>query len=262
MQLKINGHDVYVATGNRVPNPQKPTVVFLHGTGQDHSIWVLPTRYFARHDRNVLAVDLPGHGRSGGEPLKTIEAMADWAVRLLDAAGLSKAAIVGHSMGSLVAIAVAARHPERVRSIALVGTAVPMPVSDYLLDRAKEDRHEAIEMLNYWGFSKSAQLGGNATPGNWMLGGGVRLMERARPGVIHNDLKACNDYIEGLDHAAAVECPALLILGECDMLTPVRSAMKVADALPHAEKAVLEGSGHALLAEKPDPVLDQLIRVV
>lgn len=262
MQLKINGHDVYVATGNRVPNPQKPTVVFLHGTGQDHSIWVLPTRYFARHDRNVLAVDLPGHGRSGGEPLKTIEAMADWAVRLLDAAGLSKAAIVGHSMGSLVAIAVAARHPERVRSIALVGTAVPMPVSDYLLDRAKEDRHEAIEMLNYWGFSKSAQLGGNATPGNWMLGGGVRLMERARPGVIHNDLKACNDYIEGLDHAAAVECPALLILGERDMLTPVRSAMKVADALPHAEKAVLEGSGHALLAEKPDPVLDQLIRVV
>ena len=117
MQLKINGHDVYVATGNRVPNPQKPTVVFLHGTGQDHSIWVLPTRYFARHDRNVLAVDLPGHGRSGGEPLKTIEAMADWAVRLLDAAGLSKAAIVGHSMGSLVAIAVAARHPERVRSL-------------------------------------------------------------------------------------------------------------------------------------------------
>ncbi len=262
MQLKINGHDVYVATGNRVPNPQKPTVVFLHGTGQDHSIWVLPTRYFARHDRNVLAVDLPGHGRSGGEPLKTIEAMADWAVRLLDAAGLSKAAIVGHSMGSLVAIAVAARHPERVRSIALVGTAVPMPVSDYLLDRAKEDRHEAIEMLNYWGFSKSAQLGGNATPGNWMLGGGLRLMERARPGVIHNDLKACNDYIEGLDHAAAVECPALLILGERDMLTPVRSAIKVADALPHAEKAVLEGSGHALLAEKPDPVLDQLIRVV
>jgi pimeloyl-ACP methyl ester carboxylesterase len=262
VQLEINGHEVYVATGNREPDPQKETVLFIHGTGQDHTIWVLPTRYFARHDRNVLAVDLPGHGRSGGDPLESIEAMADWAVQVLDAAGISSAAVVGHSLGSLVAIATAARHPQRVRVIALVGVTVPMPVSGFLLDNAKEDKHEAIEMLNYWGYSKSAQLGGNATPGNWMLGGGLRLMEKARPGVIHNDLNACNEYIEGMDHAASIECPALLILGERDMLTPVRSAMRVAEALPNAEKAILEGSGHALLAERPDPVLDQLIRVV
>ena len=262
MQLKIKGETVYVATSNREIDPQKPTVLFLHGTGQDHTIWVLPTRYFARHDRNVLAVDLPGHGRSGGDPLESIEAMADWAVQVLDTAGISSAAVVGHSLGSLVAIAIAARHPQRVRAIALVGVTVPMPVSGFLLDNAKEDKHEAIEMLNYWGYSKSAQLGGNATPGNWMLGGGLRLMEKARPGVIHNDLNACNEYIEGMDHAASIECPALLILGERDMLTPVRSAMKVAEALPNAEKAILEGSGHALLAERPDPVLDQLIRVV
>lgn len=262
MQLEINGREVYVATGNREPDPQKETVLFLHGTGQDHTIWVLPTRYFARHNRNVLAVDLPGHGRSGGKPLESIEAMADWAVQVLDAAGLGIAAVVGHSLGSLVAIATAARHPQRVRAIALVGVTVPMPVSGFLLDNARQDKHEAIEMLNYWGYSKSAQLGGNATPGNWMLGGGMRLMEKAGPGVIHTDLNACNEYIEGLGHAASVACPALLILGERDMLTPVRSAMKVAAALPNAEKTVLEGSGHALLAEKPDPVLDQLIRVV
>lgn len=262
MQLEINGHKAYVATGNREPDPQKETVVFLHGTGQDHTIWVLPTRYFARHGRNVLAVDLPGHGRSGGEPLESIEEMADWTVRVLDAAGLSKAALVGHSLGALVAIATAARHPARVRAIALVGVTVPMPVSDFLLDCAHKDRHEAIEMLNYWGYSKSAQLGGNASPGNWMLGCGMRLMEKAGPGVIYTDLNACNQYIEGLEHAARVACPALLILGERDMLTPVRSAVKVAAALPHAEKVVLEGSGHALLSEKPDPVLDQLISVV
>ena len=262
MQLKINGHTTYIATGNRSPDPEKETVLFLHGTGQDHSIWVLPTRYFARHGRNVLAVDLPGHGRSDGTPLKTIEEMADWAIEVLDAAGLSTAAIVGHSLGSLIAIAAAARHPDRVRAIALVGTTVPMPVSSFLLERAKENRHEAIEMLNFWGFSKSAQLGGNATPGNWMLGGGMRLMEKAGPGVIYTDLKACNEYVEGMEHAAQANCPALLILGERDMLTPVRSAMKVAQALPNAEKVVLAGSGHALLAEQPDPVLDQLIRVV
>jgi len=262
VQLTINGDDVYVATGNRDLDPAKRTVLFVHGTGQDHSIWVLPTRYFVRHDRNVLAVDLPGHGRSGGAPLKNVEAMSDWLVKVLDATGISSAAVVGHSLGSLVAIAVAARHPQRVRAIALVGTTVPMPVSDVLLEKAKENQHEAIEMLNFWGFSKAAQLGGNATPGNWMLGGGLRLMEKAGPGVIYADLVACNGYLDGMEHAKSVACPALLILGERDMLTPVRSAMRLTDALPSAERVVLEGSGHALLAERPDSVLDQLIRVV
>lgn len=262
METLVNGQKVYIATGNRPPDPQKATVLFVHGTGQDHTIWVLPTRYFARHEKNVLAVDLPGHGRSAGKPLETIEAMADWLIDALDAVGLPNAAVVGHSLGSLVALAAASRHPSRVRSIVLVGTTVPMPVSEYLLNKARQDGHEAIDMLNFWGFSKSAQLGGNATPGNWMLGGGVRLMEKAESGVIYTDLNACNEYIEGLAHAANVGCPALLILGERDMLTPVRSAMKVAEALPNAEKVVFEGSGHALLAERPDPVLDQLIKMV
>ena len=177
---------------------------------------MLPTRYFARHDRNVLAVDLPGHGRSGGEPLASVEAIAGWVVELLDATGLDQAAIVGHSLGSLAAVAAAALYPGRVTAIALVGTTVPMPVSTALLDAAKDNRHEAIEMLNYWGFSQPAQLGGNPTPGNWMLGAGLRLMEQARPGVIHADLKACDDYADGLEHAAAVRCPALLILGARD----------------------------------------------
>jgi pimeloyl-ACP methyl ester carboxylesterase len=262
VHLQINGHEVYVATGNRAPDPGKKTVLFVHGTGQDHSIWVLPIRYFARHDRNVLALDLPGHGRSGGEPLQSVEAMADWLIDVLDATGITTSAVVGHSLGSLVAMAIAARHPSRVRAIVLVGGSVPMPVSDLLLEKAKENRHEAIEMLNFWGFSKSAQLGGNATPGNWMLGGGLRLMEKAGPGVIYADLKACNEYLAGMEHAKNVQCPALLVLGERDQLTPVRSASKLAGALPNAESVVIEGSGHALLAERPEAVLDQLIRVV
>lgn len=262
MQLKINGHDVYVANGNRAPDPEKETVIFVHGTGQDHSIWVLPTRYFARHHRNVLAVDLPGHGRSGGPPLESVNQIADWLISVLDATGLNRAAVVGHSLGSLVAISIGARYPRRIRSIALVSTTVPMPVSDYLLKKAKENSREAIEMLTSWGFSQSAQLGGNATPGNWMVGQGYRLMEKARPGVIYSDLKACNDYLEGLDHAALVRCPALLILGERDRLTPIRTATRLAEILPNAETVILPGSGHALLSERPDPVLDQLIRVV
>jgi len=262
MKLRVHDQEVFIATGNRKFDPDRETVVFIHGTGQDHTIWVLPTRYFARHGKNVLAVDLPGHGRSGGEPLSSVEAMAEWLIAVLDQTGLARAALVGHSLGSLVAIAAAASHPDRVRAIALVGTTVPMRVTDHLLELAEQNSYAAIDILNFRGFSKSAQLGGNATPGNWMLAGGVRLMEKAAPGVIHRDLVACNDYRDGLEHASRVQCPVLLILGERDQLTPVKSAETVQGAFRNAETIVLPGSGHALLAERPDPVLDHLIRLV
>ena len=262
MQIQINQLQVYAATGNRQPDPEKETIVFIHGTGQDHTIWVLPTRYFARHGKNVLALDLPGHGRSEGPLLESIEEVADWVVAVLDETGLSQAAVVGHSMGSLVAIAAAARHPDRIRAIALVSASVPMPVNDFLLKSAQENKQVAIDILNFWGFSKSAQLGGNATPGNWMLGGGMRLMEKAGPGVIFNDLRACNSYIDGLSDAAQVRCPALLIVGERDKLTPTRASKAVIEALPNATVVTLPGAGHALLSERPDPVLDELIKNV
>ena len=262
MLFEINGERAFASTGTRELDSLRESVIFVHGTGQDHSIWVLPTRYFARHDRNVLAVDLPGHGRSGGAPLATVEAIADWLIAVLDAAGLDRAAIVGHSLGSLVAIAAAARHPDRVRAIALIGSTLPMRVSEALLEAARSDRHEAIDMLTIWGLSKAAQMGGNPVPGNWILGTGQRLMERASPGVIYSDLNACNEYSDGFEHAAAVRCPALLILGERDQLTPARTATRLAEALPNAETVILKGCGHAMLAEQPDTVLDQLMRVV
>jgi pimeloyl-ACP methyl ester carboxylesterase len=215
MIFSVNGHAVYAAGGGRTPDPGLETVLFVHGTGQDHSIWALPTAYFSRHARNVLAVDLPGHGRSGGAPLRSVEEIADWLVAVLDAAGLQRAAIAGHSLGSLAAIAAAARHPGRVRAIALVGTALPMTVSARLLEAAQENRHEAIDMLVNWGYSVDGR-GGTPEPGIPLREAGQRLLEQARPGVIHTDLKACHEYTSGLEHAAAVRCPALLILGERD----------------------------------------------
>lgn len=262
MKLNIDNRSVYAATGNKPLDSEMDSVVFVHGAGQDHTVWVLPIRYFARHGRNILAPDLPGHGSSDGPPLTSIEDMADWIVRVMDAAGLRQAAVVGHSMGSLVSLEAAARYPDRVRAIALVGTAVPMPVSDALLDNAEENDHAAIDMLTFWGHSRAAQLGGNATPGMWMLGSGQRLLERAAPGVIHADLKACNDYQAGPENAKKVQCPALLILGERDIMTPSRVAANLAEAIPSAHKTILKGAGHLLLAERPDPVLDELIKIV
>lgn len=262
MEFIIDNKSVYAATGNREISPARESVVFIHGAGQNHTIWVLPTRYFARKGFNVLSVDLPGHGRTAGPCLSSIEQMAHWIAQLLDAAGLKRTAVVGHSMGSLVALATAALHPDRVRALAMVGTSVPMPVSEALLSTSEANDHAALDMLTFWGHSSSAHLGGNPTPGMWMLGGGVRLLEKSGDGVVHAGLKSCNEYNAGLEHAAVVNCPAMLILGERDAMTPVRATRALAEAIPRVETVVFPGAGHALLAERPDPVLDALIRIV
>ena len=262
MEFSINGFSAHATTGNRSPDATRKSVLFVHGAGQNHTIWVLPSRHFSRKGLNVLSCDLPGHGASTGPALRTIEEMADWTVQLLDAAGLEQTAIVGHSMGSLVALAAAARHPRRLRALAMVGTCVPMPVGEPLLHASSRDAHEALEMLTYWGHSASAHMDTNPTPGMWMLGCAMRVLEQATEGVVHADLQACHAYDNGLAHAAAVNCPALLILGEHDVMTPVAATAQLEDALPTAKTLVLPGAGHALLSERPNSVLDALAGVV
>src|SRR5512145_1308702 len=202
MQLVVNGTNAYTATGGRDFDPALPLVVFLHGAACDHTVWALLARWFAHRGFGVLAPDLPGHGRSDGEPLDSIPAMADWTAALIAAAGASTATIIGHSMGSLVAIETAARHPERVSAIGLIGTAAAMPVSRELLAAAEAHDHAAVDMLMIWGHGFRAGIGGSLAPGLWMLGGGMRLIERARPGVLFKDLVACGNYHDGLAAAA------------------------------------------------------------
>ncbi len=262
MKLAVDGKEAYAYTAGRTLDAKLPSVVFIHGAANDHSAFLLQSRYFAYHGCNALAVDLPGHGRSGGAPLTAIGAMADWLASLLSAAGIHSAALVGHSMGSLVALECAARHPARARALALIGTSAPMVVSDALLGAAREDSHAALDMLNIWGHSAAAHLGGNAVPGMWMAGTNVRLLERAKPQVLYADLKACREYADGHASAAKVRCPTLFILGRRDILTPSRSANDLRAAIPEARTVVFEGTGHALMAERPDGVLDALIGVV
>ena len=260
MRIGVDKCETYVYTGSRPLVPAQPTVLFVHGAAHDHSVWALQSRYFAHHGFNVLAVDLPGHGRSAGRALATVDAIADWLPRVLDAAGVKNAAIVGHSMGSLAALACAGRHGDRVTKVALLGPAVPMAVSDALLAAAHADDHLAFELINGWSHSAGKQLGGNQVPGMWMTGASMRLMERSGPGVLYNDLKACADYAGGLDAAAAVRCPALLILGARDVMAPPKAAPALLAALPPSTVVTLPDTGHALMAEQPDAVLDALRR--
>jgi pimeloyl-ACP methyl ester carboxylesterase len=170
--------------------------------------------------------------------------------------------LVGHSMGSLTALECASRHPARISRIALVGTAVPMPVSDALLGAAKDKEPKAIGMINTWSHSPRGTIGGNTVPGMWMLGASRRLMERQKPGVLHNDLAACNAYTHGMDAAAALACPALIISGSRDMMTHPTAAAKLGAVIKDARSVSLDGAGHALMAEQPDAVLDTLRKFI
>lgn len=259
MYLSIDNKMVYVYTAGREFDAGRPTIVFIHGAANDHSVWVLQSRYFAYHGWNVLAPDLPGHGKSDGPAFDSITGAAQWVIRLFDAAGAKSAALVGHSMGSLIALDAAAANPGRVTRIALIGTLVPMPVSEPLLAASKANDHAAYEMINVFGHSGAAQIGGNRVPGIWMMGSTMRLMERSGAGVLFADFTACNTYTTGLAAAEKVKCPALLVLGQRDQMTPAKATKDLAAKLAGSRTIILEGAGHALMAERPDEVLDALI---
>jgi pimeloyl-ACP methyl ester carboxylesterase len=258
MRLEVAGSDVYAYTGMRPFDPAQATVLFVHGAAHDHSVFALQSRYFAHHGRNVLAVDLPAHGRSAGVPLASVEAIANWLAAVLDAAGVRKAALVGHSLGSLAVLEAAARHPPRIERIALLGPAVPMLVSDVLLAAAREDAPSAYEMINGWSHSPARQLGGNPVPGMWMTGAALALMARSRNNVLDVDLRACNDYGNGLRAAAAVACSALVVLAARDLMAPPKAAQALIAGLPQPKVVTLPDCGHAMMTEQPDAVLDAL----
>jgi pimeloyl-ACP methyl ester carboxylesterase len=258
MRFELAGSATYAYTGARAFDTAQPTVVFVHGAALDHSVWALQSRYFAHHGSNVLALDLPGHGRSGGTPLPSVAMLADWIIAALDAIGVERAALVGHSLGSLVTLDAAGRYPGRVTRLAMLAPSVPMPVSDALLAAARDDANLAYELITGWSFSEAHKLGGNQQPGVWMTGVAMRLMQRCAAGVLYADLLACREYATGLTAAAAVRCPALIIAGERDQMVPARNARSLAQALPDVRTLTITGCGHSLMAESPDAVLDAL----
>jgi len=260
MHILVNGSEVFVYSGGKRFDPALPAVLLVHGAANDHSVWAQQSRYLAHHGYAVLAVDLPGHGRSQGPVLTSVEAHAAWLVAVLDALGARDAAIVGHSLGSLAALHAAASYPQRVRRIGLLGTAVPMPVSDQLLNAARDDREAAYRMIVVWSISFAQQMGGNSVPGMWLPGASLRLMQRCAPGVLHAALSACNEYRDGLAAAARVQCPALVLLGGRDLMAPPKAAQGLITALANKEVVILPEAGHALMGEDPGAVLDALRR--
>ena len=268
MYLNVNGHPTFCYTGGKPFDAVKPTIVFIHGVLNDHSVWTLQTRYLAHHGYNVLALDLPGHGRSAGvhhdvEPCRTVESAADFILALLDAAGVQTAALVGHSFGSLIALEVAGRAPQRVSHLAMVGTAFPMPVSPALLETSLNQPMKAIDMVNTFSHSMLAPPPSALGPGTWLYGGSKALMRRiqasnTRFNLFHTGFTACNDYKQGLAGVKHASAAMLFIVGKSDQMTPPKSAMALvneAKAQSKDVKVVTLEAGHQLMTEAPDGVL-------
>ena len=264
MKLAVQGHEAYAYTGGKPFDAQLPCVAFVHGALNDHSVWTLLARWFAHHGHAVLAVDLPGHGRSGGPPAASVEDAAEWLLALLDAAGVSRAALVGHSMGSLIALEAAARAPQRIDRLALIATAYPMKVSDALLATAREQPLKAIDMVNTFSISTSAAKPSYPGPGMWLHGAGRALGRRIQAqahrllgiNLFAHDFSVCDRYAGGMQAAGAVRCPVTLVLGSRDQMTSPKVTRDIAAALK--ARVVTLASGHALMAEVPDAVLQAL----
>ena len=258
MELTVDGAPVSATTGGRPVDPGKPLILFVHGAGLDKTSWQLQTRYFSHHGFSVMAVDLPGHGGSGGSPRSSIEEYAGWLVLLVEAAGYGRAHLVGHSMGGLIALEAAGRHPAIASSLTMVGGAATIRVHPALLAAAEAGKHIAYELLASWSHGRRSHLGGHQTPGIWMMGSTIRLWERSRPGVLATDLHACNHYTGGVEAASAVRCASLLISGSLDVMTPRRAARPLRSNLPNVREVVIDDAGHAMMTEHPDPVIDAL----
>jgi len=259
MELKVDGRRVYAATGGRPFDGAKPVVIFVHGAGMDHTNWQLQARWFAWHGHSVLAVDLPGHGRSEGPALGSVAELAQWLLRVMAAARVERAGLVGHSMGGAAALEAAAAFPERIARIALLGTAASIPVSADLLNAAREAPERAYRMMTAWMHGFGAKMGGHPVPGLWMTGGTMALFARNAPGVLHADLAACNGWKTGPDAAKRVRCPALVIVAANDVMTPPKNGEALARLISGRRLVKLADCGHVLVAEKPDATLDALM---
>lgn len=262
MDVTWHGMRLHASTGGRDFDRDLPTIVLVHGAGMDHTVWQFQARALAHHGFGVLSLDLPGHGRSEGPAPDSIAGYADVIVELLDLVGVAATHLIGHSMGSLIGLDLAARFPSRVRSLVLIGVAARMPVHPDLLAAAAEDDHLAFDLIASWSHSRPAHTGGHPTPGLWMMGASIRLLERSRPGVLHNDLAACAAYEEAVPQATKISCPVLLLLGEADLMTRPAAAAPLAEALSDVVTVVVPRAGHVLMVEQPDAAIDEILSFI
>ena len=263
MHIKVGTSDIYCYTGGKSLDAAQPTAVFIHGVLNDHSVWALQSRYLANHGWNVLALDLPGHCRSSGEPPASVEGAAQLVADLLDAAGVARAVLIGHSWGSLIALEAAAQLKKRVTHLVLIGNAYPMKVSPALLNASRDQPQQAIRTINVFSRSTLSAPPSSLGPGTWVWGASMALNRRVlasnpQTNLLSLGFQACDRYSNGEQAISQIACPVLFILGSQDAMTHPKQAQALIDAATATGKLVRIVQlpvGHHQMTEAPEQTL-------
>jgi pimeloyl-ACP methyl ester carboxylesterase len=252
MYFDVKGKQVFATTGGKPLDKNRPVVVFLHGSGLDHTFFNLQARFFAFRNYSVLVPDLPGHTHSEGPALTSIESMAEWLNDVIETLGIGNISLVAHSQGCLTAMEYASRFPDKVRSVSFIASGLATPVNAALIDAAENKPEAAIAMMLGWGFGSAGHKHQGPVPGNSMVAGGRKVMRGNVPNELATDLKACNAYANGKIAAAGVSGPIQVIIAGKDRMAPAKATAELVAHLENPEVYVIEDCGHMIPQEAPD----------
>jgi len=262
MEITYRGEPVRIATGGRDHDPLLPGVVLIHGSGMDRTTWQMQTRWLSHHGYRVAAIDLPGHGLSGGEPLETIPEMGDWLAGLVHELDMGPAHLVGFSLGTFVAIEAAAHDSACAASLVLIGTASAMPVHPELLTASADDIPRASRLMTSWALGSRAHKGGHRSPGTWLVGTSTALIDRSPEGALSKDMEACNAYTGAVESMSKIAAPVTFILGSEDKMTPIKAATDLIDAAENSTVVRMDGIGHMMPIEDPVGARDAIAAAI
>ena len=263
MKFKVNNEEVFASTGGRPFDKKKPLIIFLHGSGFNHTVWMLQTRYFAFHGYSVLALDLPGHGFSGGKCIRSIENMADWLKKLIEVSGCKNTSLIGHSQGCLIGLECAARYPKIIKSLSLIGGSGAMPVNQLLLDLAENNNKKVVDLMMDWSHGPAGKFGTHSIPGmNHINIGTALITSKSLKNTLGIDLQACNNYTNGFGAAKKLSLPTLSILGEQDKMCSLKAGNKLANVIQNNQIHIIKNCGHMIMLEEADQTLTILKKFI
>ncbi len=253
MDFLIDNNKVFSLDTGADFDKDKHSIVLLHGSGQSHVVWSLTTQYLTDQNFNVFALDFPGHGNSDGESLKSIEDMAMWLDKFINEVGIKEVTLIGHSQGCLVALEYTSRYPDKVKNIIFVAGSYEIPVNKSLIDLANSGDMESLNLMMKWGYGNSKQfIGGN--PLQKILNSSREVIE-----VLSVDLKACNNYKNGLNAVKKIKCSTFFIFGESDKMIKLEKGKKFSDLMPGSKIHVIKDCGHMIILERAFEMREKII---
>lgn len=225
------------------------SLVLIHGAGESRLHWLPGLRRLEGVD--AYALDLPGHGRSGGRGRDSIAAYRDLLAAFLDTLGLERAVLVGHSMGGAIALSFALRFPHRVEGMVLVGSGARLRVLPAILEEILKDFDSTVEFICGYAYGPGAS--------EELKKQGLEWMKQVSPEVLHGDFVAC-DAFDVMERLGEIQVPTLVICGTEDRLTPPRYSTYLRDHIPEAQLVLVEGAGHMVMLERPEEVEEAVAR--